>query len=178
MLRHRDRRTELAALRAELAGTGMPVDRIATLLRKHFRCNSLAAWRHAHGLTQQQVADRWNQLWPSDRPLTYKQIGYWEAWPARSGRPPSIEGLSRLARIYRCRTADLLDEPDSATGPNTTDAPHQDISKPVSTALSDPGSAVSIGSGLTAQAEPPPRTICMDDNRMLPMPKVSPGKSV
>jgi tetratricopeptide (TPR) repeat protein len=76
------------------------------------------AFRWTHGLTQQQVADGWNALWPTDRPLTNKQVSYWEAWPQASGRPPAIDDLNRLARLYQCRAADLLDDGDS-----TADSP-------------------------------------------------------
>ena len=52
--------------------------------------------------------------------MTHKQISYWESYPQESGRPPSIEDLNRLARIYRCRAADLLDGADfSADGLQT-----------------------------------------------------------
>lgn len=41
---------------------------IATWSRQH-GLSPLTAARLAHGLTQQQVADRWNELWPdADRP--------------------------------------------------------------------------------------------------------------
>jgi hypothetical protein len=39
-------------------------------------------------------------------------VSYWEAWPGPTGRAPSLEVLNRLARIYLCRAADLLDGED------------------------------------------------------------------
>src|SRR5206468_3385857 len=62
-----------------------------------------------------QVADAWNQLFPSDdgeRPITHKHISYWEAWPGPTGRAPTPDVLNRLARIYHCAAADLLDGED------------------------------------------------------------------
>ncbi len=115
---YRSRRAELAALRAEMAEAGATVPQIAATIRERFSdLNARVACRYACGLTQQDVAERWNQLWPSDRPLTSQQISYWETWPAPSGRPPSVDDLTRLARIYQCRTADLLDSEDTATDP-------------------------------------------------------------
>jgi transcriptional regulator with XRE-family HTH domain len=74
----------------------------------------LTAFRLAHGLSQQEVADRWNGLVPGDqgdRPLTAKQVSYWETWP-HSGREPSLTALRRLAQIYQCDTKDLIDDGD------------------------------------------------------------------
>jgi tetratricopeptide (TPR) repeat protein len=123
--RFRSRRAEIAHLRAELRAKGASVRQVAGLIRARYNVNSRVAYRHAHGLTQQQVADRWNDLWPSidgELPITHKHISYWEAWPAATGRAPSAETLNRLARIYRCNAADLLDgedysEPTSALVP-------------------------------------------------------------
>jgi transcriptional regulator with XRE-family HTH domain len=112
---YRSRRAELGSLRAELHAKGAPVRQIARLIRDRYHLGIRAAYRHAHGLTQQQVADRWNQLWPSAdgaSAITHKHISYWEAWPLRTGRPPSVETLNRLARIYRTSAAELLDGED------------------------------------------------------------------
>lgn len=128
---YRSRRAELAALRAELTERGTPVIRVAAVVRARFNVNSRVAFRNAVGMTQQQVAEEWNLLWPSDRPLTHKQVSYWEAWPSASGRPPSIEDLNRLARIYQCSAADLLDGDDFTAD----DAVSAASSEPVGTAV-------------------------------------------
>ncbi len=112
---HRSRRAELAALRSELTTKGAPIRQIASLIRFRYNVGARTAYRYAHGLTQQQVADRWNQLWPSAdgaSTITHKHISYWEAWPQQTGRPPSAETLNRLARIYRASAAELLDGED------------------------------------------------------------------
>jgi hypothetical protein len=101
---YRSRRAELASLRTDLQAKGAPVRQIARLIQTRYNLGTRAAYRYAHGLTQQQVADQWNQLWPpadGTSTITHKHISYWEAWPLRTGRPPSAETLSRLARIYR-----------------------------------------------------------------------------
>lgn len=77
---------------------------VATWGRQH-GMTPLAAARHAHGLTQQQVADRWNDLWPDpDRPKSHKQISYWET----GERQPSRDSLNKLALLYQCSAGVLL----------------------------------------------------------------------
>lgn len=71
--------------------------------------------RLAHGMTQADVAARWNELWPEPVPRTAKQISYWEIWPAAGGRTPSLETLNRLAMIYQCRAGDLLGGEDHSS---------------------------------------------------------------
>jgi hypothetical protein len=115
----RSRRAEIAALRAELADKGAPLRQLALVIRARYNVNSRVAYRLANGVTQQQVADQWNDLWPSAdglTPVTHKHISYWEAWPAPTGRAPSAEALNRLARIYRCSAAELLDGEDHTEG--------------------------------------------------------------
>ncbi len=111
--RARSRKEELAQLRERLRAERWTHDQIADRIRAEHGVNSRVAFRLAHGLTQQQVADRWNELWPhEDGPKTGKHISYWEAWPAPSGRTPTLATLGRLAVIYQCRPGDLLDHDD------------------------------------------------------------------
>ncbi|OLB75209.1 MAG: hypothetical protein AUI14_21435 [Actinobacteria bacterium 13_2_20CM_2_71_6] len=113
--RYRSRRAELDSLRAELHAKGAPIRQIAHLIRIRYNLGSRTAYRYALGLTQQQVANRWNELWPSadgETPMTHKHISYWEAWPGPTGRPPSAQTLNRLARIYHTSAAELLDGED------------------------------------------------------------------
>jgi hypothetical protein len=114
-LRRQSQKEELAAVRDELRAQGWTYREIADRLRDERKVNSRVAFRLAHGFTQQEVADRWNELWPCDdgeTPITYKHISYWEAWPTKSGRTPSLKTLNRLARIFCCRANDLLDGED------------------------------------------------------------------
>ncbi|HEU5158983.1 MAG TPA: helix-turn-helix transcriptional regulator [Streptosporangiaceae bacterium] len=99
---------------AELRAAGETWTQIAARIRADERVGALTAFRLAHGLSQQEVADQWNGLLPAgqgDRPLTDKQISYWETWP-HSGREPSLTALKRLAQIYQCDTKDLIDDGD------------------------------------------------------------------
>jgi hypothetical protein len=114
-VRRQSQKEELAGLRDDLRAQGWTYRDIANRFRAERNVNSRVAFRLAHGLTQQGVADRWNELWPCDdgeTPITYKHISYWEAWPTKSGRTPSLKTLNRLARIYCCRANDLLDGED------------------------------------------------------------------
>lgn len=113
--RHRSRRAEVAAIRDDLTNKGVPLRQLAAVLRSRFRISSRVAYRLAHGLTQQQVATRWNDLWPAgpdETVITHKHVSYWEAWPASTGREPSTLVLNRLARIYQCSAGELLDGED------------------------------------------------------------------
>jgi len=97
---------ESAALRAK----GWTYRQIAAHWQDRRGFNARVAFRLAHGLTQQSVADLWNEIWPDDgdSPKTAKHVAYWEAWPGPSGRTPSPDTLNRLAFIYQCRAGDLL----------------------------------------------------------------------
>lgn len=86
---------------------------IAAAWKERYDINSRVALRLAHGLTQAEVAQRWNQQWPdADCPKTGKHISYWEIWPGAAGRAPSYETLDRLAFLYQCSAGDLLDGED------------------------------------------------------------------
>ena len=92
---------EAARLHAEGVTYGQIV---ATWAGRH-RISPLTAARLAHGLTQQQVADRWNKLWPdTNRPKSAKGISYWET----GERQPSRDSLNKLAFLYRCSAGVLL----------------------------------------------------------------------
>ncbi len=92
----------------ELRRAGWTYTRIASDWNVRYGLNPRVAMRLAHGLTQAQVADRWNDLWPEPTPRTAKHISYWEIWPEPGGRAPSLDTLNRLAMIYHCRAGDLL----------------------------------------------------------------------
>ena len=125
---HGDRK-DLVRLGCDLRAQGWTYVQIAGHIREIAHVNSRVAFRLAHGLTQQAVADRWNELYPSEDGsgmMTAKQISYWESWP-KSGRKPDIEALNRLARIYCCQAADLLDGEDYRY---LDEATQQEIAKP------------------------------------------------
>jgi hypothetical protein len=66
------------------------------------------ALRWAHGWSQSEAAAVWCERWPDD-PKTFKNISYWERWP-ESGHAPSLPTLDRLAQLYECNIADLVED--------------------------------------------------------------------
>jgi tetratricopeptide (TPR) repeat protein len=97
----------------QLRALGWSYRQIAGQLRDRYGINSRVAYRLAHGLTQAEVAQRWNAHWPDpSAPKTAKTISYWEIWPATGGRTPSPDALNKLAYLYRCSAGELLDGED------------------------------------------------------------------
>ncbi|WP_222936632.1 helix-turn-helix domain-containing protein [Streptomonospora sp. PA3] len=80
---------------------------VARHIQSDYRVNPRVAMRLAHGWSQRQVAEQWNQRWPAE-PKTDKQVSYWEQWPAATGHAPSVDVLARLSELYQCAVADLV----------------------------------------------------------------------
>jgi len=124
----------------QLRAAGWTYRRIAAEWRSRYGFNTRVAFRLAHGLSQADVARRWNEQWPDpDSPKTAKQISYWEVWPAPGGRCPSLETLNRLAYLYRCSAGELLDGEDyshlDSIHANHSDQTAESSSRPASALL-------------------------------------------
>jgi hypothetical protein len=65
------------------------------------------AFRWAHDLSYQDVADRWNRIDPGEPTLTKARIYEFERWPD-GGRRPSLTSLARLAHIFHTTGRRLL----------------------------------------------------------------------
>lgn len=102
-------RKEQNAFVARVRAQGSTWAEVAAAVAAEYAVNVRVAFRLAHGWSQAQVADQWNSRWPTD-PKTFKNISYWEQWPSPTGYAPSLDVLARLAEIYRCRVADLVDD--------------------------------------------------------------------
>lgn len=90
---------------AKLRAEGRTWGEIISAWSRQEGLNPLTAARLAHGLTQRQVAERWNELWPdAAAPKTAKALSYWES----GTRQPSRDTLNRLALIYHCSAGVLL----------------------------------------------------------------------
>jgi tetratricopeptide (TPR) repeat protein len=108
----RSRKQQREQLVGSLRAVGKSWVEVAAALRQRYRFNARVAFRYAHGWSQRQAADKWNQRWP-DELKTFKMFSYWEMWPSATGHAPSFGNLSKLAELYECVVSDLLvDLPD------------------------------------------------------------------
>ncbi|WP_245608149.1 helix-turn-helix transcriptional regulator [Streptomyces hokutonensis] len=105
------------ALRQDMAAiAGCTLADIAIEMRTRFRMRPREAWRHVHGWTLQEAADRITQA-SVRRPgesvaADASLVGKWEKWPGPSSRRPSLPVLFAMASAFSCRVEDLLDLED------------------------------------------------------------------
>ncbi|WP_433435395.1 hypothetical protein [Nonomuraea sp. CA-141351] len=79
----------------------------------HPEISPRVAFRWAHDLSHQDVADRWNALDAGDATMVKSRIYQYETWPTQ-GRRPSVAALHTLARIYQAQARSLLTEAEYA----------------------------------------------------------------
>ncbi|MFG2386375.1 XRE family transcriptional regulator [Streptomyces avermitilis] len=104
------------ALRQDMSAAGCTLADIAIEMRTRFRMRPREAWRHAHGWTLQETADRITQA-STTRPgesvaADASLVGKWEKWPGPSSRRPSLPVLTAMAEAFACGVEDLLDLED------------------------------------------------------------------
>lgn len=108
------RKKELDQLRDTLRQQGRTLEQIATAMAREFGDRPRPAWRHAHGWTQEHVADLYNrEVNDPDAPMTAQRIGDFERWPlSETAAKPTVPKLGVLAKIYSTKISKLLDRHD------------------------------------------------------------------
>ncbi len=101
-------RAEQGRLARAMREDGRSWRQVADEFVRRWGLTYLQAFRLAHGLSQEQAAARYNMRWHPERPLAGKSISYWEMWPSKSGKEPSLSKLGMLAEVYQCSVSDLV----------------------------------------------------------------------
>ncbi|MDJ0345222.1 XRE family transcriptional regulator [Streptomyces sp. H10-C2] len=115
-------RAERDALRTEMLTTGCTTAEICTEMRTRWTMRPREAWRHAHGWSLQDAANRINDLAAGRREVVAADaslLGKWEKWPSTAGRRPSLAVLALLADLYGCDVEALLDLEDRRALPES-----------------------------------------------------------
>ncbi|MGH3800148.1 MAG: hypothetical protein ACRDTD_08480, partial [Pseudonocardiaceae bacterium] len=93
---------ERARLRRDLLDVRWPVDQIAEEMQRRFGDSPLAAFRHALGLSQAEVAARWDAICAlrGEAIMTGTRISAYERYPAPGTKRPTAGVLAVFAEIY------------------------------------------------------------------------------
>lgn len=160
-------RRQQRALRSHgLRERGLTWEQIADVWEIDYpNINPRVAFRWAHDLTHQQVAERWNLLDPGLPTMTKSRIYEFEAWPQR-GRRPSPQTLRMLARIFqttarRLLTADEYARFDQECKEEIDSINHRDV---------DPNSVIHV-----RELNPPP--LLLGGARFVAAPSAGTGRS-
>ncbi|MGH3931319.1 MAG: hypothetical protein ACRDTF_15265, partial [Pseudonocardiaceae bacterium] len=101
---------ERARLRRDLLGVRWPVDQIAEEMQRRFGDSPLAAFRHAVGLSQAEVAARWDTICAprGEASMTGTRISAYERYPAPGTKRPTAGVLAVFAEIYSTKPRRLI----------------------------------------------------------------------
>jgi transcriptional regulator with XRE-family HTH domain len=112
------KRTQITRLRSRMLADGFDTAAIYSAMISVFGCRPRVAWRHALGLSQNAVADRYNMRFTkvARAPMTASRVSAFERWPEGGERPgPGV--LCSLAELYGVSPADLIDDLDLRNTP-------------------------------------------------------------
>lgn len=113
-------RQEQSTLRRTLVRNGATVDDVATELARRWQFRPRAAYRHAYGWSQVEVAVRFREVGSRliGKPVSTSvpavagnRISEYERWP-QGGRRPSPYVLAVLSEVYGTTVGQLLDTAD------------------------------------------------------------------
>lgn len=116
------------SLRNEMLRSGCTTADIAMEMRARWRFRARESWRHAHGLSLQEGADRINEVGAGRSDAVAADaslLGKWEKWPLDTGRRPSDAVLILMAMVYGCEVGQLLDYEDRRVLPRTGIVAHR-----------------------------------------------------
>ncbi|GAB2651789.1 tetratricopeptide repeat protein [Nocardia goodfellowii] len=102
-------------LRARLAALGLSDHELLEPMVAELRARGVrprAAWRHAHDLTQGEVADRYRELPGETAAMKPSRISEFESWPYTRAARPTMDALKNLAIVYGTTWDQLVDIAD------------------------------------------------------------------
>ncbi|MEV6982791.1 tetratricopeptide repeat protein [Sphaerisporangium sp. NPDC051017] len=101
-------RRQRAERTSQLRQRGFTWDQIAQVWMADYPDSTpRRAYRWAHNLTHEEVADRWNEIDPGEPTMAKGRIYQFEVWPT-GGRRPTPYNLEIMARIYQTSAHALL----------------------------------------------------------------------
>src|SRR5207302_5698020 len=119
-------------LRASLQALGAQGTRLTELVARDLLLHGVRprrAWRDAAELSQQEAADRFNQLTGNPRaPMSKRRISDFESWPD-GGVRPTMTTLKILADAFGTTWDQLVDTADLAHMPETDRHEYLEISR-------------------------------------------------
>lgn len=127
----RSARAEQARLSRAMRDAGHSWRQVADEFARRWGVTYLQAFRLVHGLSQEQAAERFNARCTPERPLSGKNISYWEMWPSPTGKQPPLAKLKKLAEVYECSLSDLLAERDTDKSGHSTGSDRETLRRDV-----------------------------------------------